>query len=62
MVIHSIRPISAGEECLIAYFDLAEHEDVKERQKSLEELFTFVCNCERCIEELKGYKVNGVET
>jgi hypothetical protein len=61
MVVHAIRAISAGEECVIAYFDLAEHEDVKKRRKSLEELFTFVCMCERCISEAKTYNISGME-
>lgn len=51
MTFHASRDIAAGEECTIAYFDLAEHKNVMARRKFLEHWFTFICMCERCIGE-----------
>jgi SET domain-containing protein len=47
------RDIAANEECSIAYFDLAEHIDLEDRQRLTRDLFIFSCNCERCLREAK---------
>lgn len=51
MLFTTSRDIAAGEECCIAYFDLSKYVDFQERQKRAQDLFTFACTCERCLEE-----------
>ncbi|KAJ3546496.1 hypothetical protein NM208_g1964 [Fusarium decemcellulare] len=51
MVYTAARDIAKGEECMITYFDLTEHEDLTSRQKHVQEQFQFKCTCERCLSE-----------
>ncbi|OJJ38064.1 hypothetical protein ASPWEDRAFT_167997 [Aspergillus wentii DTO 134E9] len=52
MVFTASKDIAAGEECCISYFDLSKCVDVSMRQKNLKELFSFGCQCQRCVAEL----------
>ncbi|KAL6916417.1 hypothetical protein FSST1_007912 [Fusarium sambucinum] len=51
MVYTAARDISKGEECMIAYFDLATRKNLSSRQKYAETQFQFKCTCSRCLEE-----------
>lgn len=51
MVFTANRDITKGEECVIAYFDLAVIDILDERQGLVESQFRFHCTCERCLEE-----------
>jgi hypothetical protein len=48
MVFRALRDIEPGEECCVVYFDLKEYATVEERRAALEDMFQFVCMCERC--------------
>jgi SET domain-containing protein len=51
MMVTALRDIAAGEECCTSYFDLSEYVDLDARRRKTEELFTFTCQCRRCLEE-----------
>ncbi|KAK6221502.1 hypothetical protein LQW54_001274 [Pestalotiopsis sp. IQ-011] len=51
MMVTALRDIAAGEECCTSYFDLSEYVDLDARRRKTEELFTFTCQCPRCLEE-----------
>ena len=48
MVMHATRGIAKGEECCIAYFDLAERSSLEVRRELLTKFFNFTCDCRRC--------------
>lgn len=48
MVFTASRDILPGEECCIAYFDLARFTDLSARREHLRRSFGFWCRCERC--------------
>lgn len=48
MVMHATQAIAAGEECCIAYFDLAETSSLAARRELLMRFFNFTCDCQRC--------------
>ena len=61
MVYTAARNIAKGEECTIAYFDTALHNNVSTRRHHLLEQFRFQCLCERCLEEQANENVESLE-
>lgn len=51
IVYHATRDIAAHENLTIAYFDLAEYPDVKDRRAYLQRDYRFNCVCPRCLIE-----------
>ncbi|KAF3016532.1 Zinc finger MYND domain-containing protein 15 [Neopestalotiopsis sp. 37M] len=51
MIVTALRDIAAGEECCTSYFDLSKYVDLDARRRKTEELFTFTCQCPRCLQE-----------
>ena len=52
LVFTAARPIAKGEGLSIMYGELAE-KTLTERRRHLEEIYSFVCACERCVAEEK---------
>ena len=50
-IFEASRDINPGEECCISYFDLVEFTDTKNRQVEILKSWSFVCRCQRCVEE-----------
>ncbi|KAL4953772.1 hypothetical protein BDW69DRAFT_150841 [Aspergillus filifer] len=53
MIFTANRDIAPGEECCIAYFDMTQRVELKERRDHLASLFRFKCGCLRCTEDEK---------
>ncbi|KAL4797785.1 hypothetical protein BDV19DRAFT_37982 [Aspergillus venezuelensis] len=53
MIFTANRDIPPGEECCIAYFDMTQRVELKERREHLASLFRFKCGCPRCTDDEK---------